>query len=173
MTLVLSRRRDQSIIVGDNIVVTVVGIRNDKVRLGFDAPREIGIFRKKIYLEKQKEAAAATGARPPSPLDACKLVSVLVSRPAETIDLCKIGMAVNAAILHVDPKWDGMVPSPPVAPVVVPIERIAGRRDHPPEQITAAPGNAGAMMTIAQAKRKAREARKVRRVHIEWNETGG
>jgi carbon storage regulator len=47
--LVLSRHRDQSVIIGDRIVVTVVEIRGDKVRLGIDAPTEIPVHRREVY----------------------------------------------------------------------------------------------------------------------------
>ncbi|MFM8705514.1 MAG: carbon storage regulator, partial [Planctomycetia bacterium] len=43
--LVLSRQRDESIMIGDNIVVTIVDIRGDKVRLGINAPAEIPVHR--------------------------------------------------------------------------------------------------------------------------------
>lgn len=47
--LVLSRHRDESIMLGDDIAITVVEIRGDKVRLGFDAPMELPIHRKEVY----------------------------------------------------------------------------------------------------------------------------
>ncbi len=47
--LVLSRHRDESIIIADNIVVTVVDIRGDKVRLGIDAPSEVPIHRQEVF----------------------------------------------------------------------------------------------------------------------------
>lgn len=47
--LVLSRHRDESIIIADNIVVTVVDIRGDKVRLGIDAPREVPVHRQEVF----------------------------------------------------------------------------------------------------------------------------
>ena len=47
--LVLSRQRDESIIIGDNIVVTIVDIRGDKVRLGIQAPKEIPVHRQEVY----------------------------------------------------------------------------------------------------------------------------
>lgn len=43
--LVLSRRKREQIVIGDNIVLTVVMIRGDKVRLGIDAPREVTVRR--------------------------------------------------------------------------------------------------------------------------------
>jgi carbon storage regulator len=53
--LVLSRQRDESIIIGDNIVITVVDVRGDKVRLGIDAPREVSVHRREIYEAIQRE----------------------------------------------------------------------------------------------------------------------
>lgn len=53
--LVLSRQRDESIIIGDNIVVTIVDIRGDKVRLGIDAPSEIPVHRREIHEAIQRE----------------------------------------------------------------------------------------------------------------------
>ena len=47
--LVLSRQRDESIIIGDNIVITIVDIRGDKVRLGIQAPKEIPVHRQEVY----------------------------------------------------------------------------------------------------------------------------
>ena len=47
--LVLSRKKNESIIINDNIVITVVEIRGDKVRLGFDAPKDVPIHRQEVY----------------------------------------------------------------------------------------------------------------------------
>jgi len=47
--LVLSRHRDESIIIGDNIVVTIVDIRGDKVRLGIEAPNDVSVHRREVY----------------------------------------------------------------------------------------------------------------------------
>ncbi len=47
--LVLARKLNESIVVGDNIVVTIVDIRGDKVRLGIDAPREVTVHRQEVY----------------------------------------------------------------------------------------------------------------------------
>ena len=55
--LVLSRHRDESIMIGDNIVVTVVDIRGDKVRLGIEAPTQIPVHRQEIYDAIQREKA--------------------------------------------------------------------------------------------------------------------
>lgn len=53
--LVLSRQRDESIIIGDNVVITVVDVRGDKVRLGIDAPVEIPVHRREVYEAIQRE----------------------------------------------------------------------------------------------------------------------
>jgi carbon storage regulator len=47
--LVLSRKKDESIVIRDDIVVTVVEIRGDKVRLGIDAPKEVPVHRREVY----------------------------------------------------------------------------------------------------------------------------
>jgi carbon storage regulator len=58
--LVLSRQRDESIMIGDNIVVTIVDIRGDKVRLGIDAPTEIPVHRQEVYEAIQRENVRAS-----------------------------------------------------------------------------------------------------------------
>ena len=62
--LVLSRQRDESIIIGDNIVVTIVDIRGDKVRLGINAPTEIPVHRQEIYEAIQRENLRASRVDP-------------------------------------------------------------------------------------------------------------
>jgi carbon storage regulator len=47
--LVLSRKKNESIVIGDNVVVTVVEIRGDKVRLGIEAPKEIPVHRREVF----------------------------------------------------------------------------------------------------------------------------
>jgi carbon storage regulator len=58
--LVLSRQRDESIMIGDNIVVTIVDIRGDKVRLGINAPTEIPVHRQEVYEAIQRENIRAS-----------------------------------------------------------------------------------------------------------------
>jgi carbon storage regulator len=58
--LVLSRQRDESIMIGDNIVITIVDIRGDKVRLGIDAPTEIPVHRQEVYDAIQRENLRAS-----------------------------------------------------------------------------------------------------------------
>jgi carbon storage regulator len=47
--LVLSRKKDESIVINENIVVTIVEVRGDKVRLGIEAPEEVTIHRQEVY----------------------------------------------------------------------------------------------------------------------------
>jgi len=66
--LVLTRKSNQSIMIGDDIEVSVLSIMGEKVRIGIQAPRDIPVFRKEVYLEIQEErggvgVAAADGRR--------------------------------------------------------------------------------------------------------------
>ena len=62
--LVLSRQRDESIIIGDNVVVTIVDVRGDKVKLGIDAPREVSVHRQEVYEAIQRENRQAALLKP-------------------------------------------------------------------------------------------------------------
>jgi carbon storage regulator len=62
--LVLSRQRDQTIMIGDNIEITIVDIRGDKVRLGINAPGDIPVHRKEVYEAIKRENRAAANVRP-------------------------------------------------------------------------------------------------------------
>jgi len=62
--LVLSRQRDETIMIGDDIEVTVVDIRGDKVRLGINAPREVSVHRKEVYDAIRRENRAAAQVKP-------------------------------------------------------------------------------------------------------------
>ncbi len=56
--LVLTRKSNQSIMIGDDIEVSVLAIMGEKVRIGIQAPRDILVFRKEVYVEIQQESAA-------------------------------------------------------------------------------------------------------------------
>ena len=62
--LVLSRQRDESIMIGDTIVVTIVDIRGDKVRLGINAPSEVPVHRQEVYEAIQRENLNASQLEP-------------------------------------------------------------------------------------------------------------
>jgi carbon storage regulator len=53
--LVLTRKSNQSIMIGDDIEVSVLAIMGEKVRIGIQAPRDVPVFRKEVYLEIQQE----------------------------------------------------------------------------------------------------------------------
>ncbi len=63
--LVLTRKSNQSIMIGDEIEVSVLSVLGDKVRVGIQAPRDIPVYRKEVYLEIQQDDAASV----PSPRD--------------------------------------------------------------------------------------------------------
>ena len=70
--LVLSRHRDERLLIGDNIVVTVVDIRGDKVRLGIDAPADVPVHRSEVY-----DAIKREGKKKPS--------AIMLSLPPEAL----------------------------------------------------------------------------------------
>ena len=57
--LVLSRQKDESIMVGDDVEITIVDVRGDKVRLGITAPKQIPVHRKEVYEAIQREKQQA------------------------------------------------------------------------------------------------------------------
>jgi len=61
--LVLSRKKDQAIMIGDNIELTIIEVQGDQVRIGINAPKNVSIFRKELFLEIQEEnkKAASSG----------------------------------------------------------------------------------------------------------------
>jgi carbon storage regulator len=59
--LVLTRKSNQSIMIGDDIEVSVLAIMGEKVRIGIQAPRDIPVFRKEVYLEIQQERVGSAG----------------------------------------------------------------------------------------------------------------
>ena len=62
--LVLTRKSNQSIMIGDEIEISVLAVMGEKVRIGIEAPRSVPVFRKEVYLEIQRDADAATTPRP-------------------------------------------------------------------------------------------------------------
>ena len=59
--LVLSRKRNESVVINDQIIVTVVEVRGDKVRLGIQAPRDVPIHRSEVMAAIQRAQAVGTG----------------------------------------------------------------------------------------------------------------
>jgi carbon storage regulator len=68
--LVLSRQRDESIMIGDDVEITIVDVRGEKVRLGINAPPHVPVHRKEVYEAiKREKAAAAQAGQPPGPVE--------------------------------------------------------------------------------------------------------
>jgi len=57
--LVLTRKTNQSIMIGDEIEISVLAVSRDKIRLGITAPRDVPVYRKEVYLSIKEEAAEA------------------------------------------------------------------------------------------------------------------
>ena len=68
--LVLTRKANESIMIGDNIEVSVLSVLGEKVRLGIQAPREVPVFRKEVYLEIQAQDLEAARAGGPAVVEA-------------------------------------------------------------------------------------------------------
>lgn len=76
--LVLTRRSGESVMIGDDVVITVLEVRGDVVRLGIRAPRDIQVHREEIYLELQTANLQAA-----SPTDNAVLALARMLRPPD------------------------------------------------------------------------------------------
>ena len=65
--LVLSRQRDETIVIGDDIEITIVDIRGEKVRLGINAPAHVPVHRKEVYEAIKRETQETGGNGPGQP----------------------------------------------------------------------------------------------------------
>jgi carbon storage regulator len=77
--LILTRRIGESVVIGDDIVLTIVEVRGDSVRLGIDAPRSVDVHREEVYRELQ-----AANQRAASPADAAIENLKALITPTET-----------------------------------------------------------------------------------------
>ncbi|MBM7645033.1 carbon storage regulator [Scopulibacillus daqui] len=66
--LVLTRKPNESLMIGDNIEIQILGVEGDQVKLGIKAPKDIDIHRKEIYLSIQEENSQAAKAKLPNGL---------------------------------------------------------------------------------------------------------
>src|SRR5207237_10065561 len=89
--LVLTRKSNQSIMIGDDVEVSVLSVMGEKVRIGIQAPQEIPVFRKEIYLEIHRHDDI--GARATEPVEA----TAEDSTPAEVADATEAGKRPGAA----------------------------------------------------------------------------
>lgn len=78
--LVLSRKLNQSIVIGDEIRIVVVSIDRDTIKLGIDAPRSVPVHRSEVYEEIQRANRAAVPGTPPQPVSAPAAPAALKSR---------------------------------------------------------------------------------------------
>jgi len=81
--LVLSRKRDESIVIGDDVTITVVDIRGEQIKIGVSAPKEVSIHRKEVYEAIQAENKAAARA---NIQNLSGLVKVLKTKPSTSND---------------------------------------------------------------------------------------
>jgi carbon storage regulator len=93
--LVLSRQRDETIMIGDEVEITVVDIRGDKVRLGITAPRHIQVHRKEVYEAIKRENQQAAGLKPQDVSDAVQATPKPDSPNAIKADEKKNGLDNN------------------------------------------------------------------------------
>ncbi|MGB8265497.1 MAG: carbon storage regulator CsrA [Candidatus Velthaea sp.] len=83
--LVLSRKLNQAIMVGDNVRIVVVSVDRDQVKLGIDAPREIPVHRSEVYEEIQRVNRAAAGL-PAEPSAAPSTTEAAPVRPGRSVN---------------------------------------------------------------------------------------
>jgi carbon storage regulator len=90
--LVLSRLRDEVIVINDDIEITVVDIRGEKVRLGINAPAHVAVHRKEVYeaIKREKQAAAVKNGQP-------------ANVPVRVDSLAQVGKKVEVTIVPSKP----------------------------------------------------------------------
>jgi len=114
--LVLSRQRDETIMIGDDIEITIVDIRGDKVRLGITAPNRIAVHRKEVYESITREnRQAATIAE--SDLDAMSGISPGPTRHREASPLAGLNRLSPIAVSNVSPFNGPPNPVPSLPPI--------------------------------------------------------
>ena len=67
--LILTRRISESVIIGDDVKITVLGVKGSQVRLGIDAPKSVSVYREEIYERIQSEKTDEPDAKPESSSD--------------------------------------------------------------------------------------------------------
>lgn len=64
--LALSRKQNESIVIGNDIEITILDVKNEQVKIGISAPKHVGIYRKEIYLQIQEENKKAMESTAPT-----------------------------------------------------------------------------------------------------------
>ncbi len=67
--LILTRRISESVIIGDDVKITVLGVKGNQVRLGIDAPKEVSVHREEIYERIQQEKGGPEGVSSKPPVE--------------------------------------------------------------------------------------------------------
>ncbi|MBU0718615.1 MAG: carbon storage regulator CsrA [Planctomycetes bacterium] len=98
--LVLSRQRDETIMIGDDVEITVVDIRGDKVRLGISAPRHIQVHRKEVYEAIKRENQQASNLSPQDMSDVAEHDNNRDRHPGEVLNPKKIERTGNNSDRH-------------------------------------------------------------------------
>lgn len=111
--LVLSRQRDETIMIGDEIEITIVDVRGEKVRLGINAPTHIAVHRKEVYAAITRENAAA------AQISGDDLTSLTPPAASKTPPAGRTQELVSAKADASRPKDSGTPPEPARAPTVV------------------------------------------------------
>jgi carbon storage regulator len=68
--LILTRRIGEALMIGDDVKITVIGVKGAQVRLGIGAPRTVSVHREEVYRRKERERAANEAGEPRLPVDA-------------------------------------------------------------------------------------------------------
>jgi creatinine deaminase len=93
--LVLARQKDQSIVIGDDVVITIVDIRGDKVRLGINAPREVTVHRKEIY-----DLVSEKAKQPVPPPDEATLAYMRAAIEQAQVGLGEGGLPIGSVLVR-------------------------------------------------------------------------
>ena len=84
--LVLTRRSSQSIVIGKDIVITVLEVRGDQVRIGVSAPRDVDVHREEVFLELQETNRAAASPSPQAVEALGSLLPPASGRPEQPVE---------------------------------------------------------------------------------------